>query len=77
MEEEGFTIVQAHDIWQRENLITNICAIPFVILVGKIADKVSAKILIPAALLFQIVVMVSYCFVKVPNGWGAYTCAVF
>jgi hypothetical protein len=48
-----------------------------VIVAGKVADKVSAKILIPGALMFQIVVMTSYCFVKSPADWGAYACAVF
>lgn len=72
-----FTTNQITAVWQEQCLLSNCCAIPFVILAGKLADKVSAKILIPGALIFQICVMVAYCFVKFPTNWGAYVCACF
>jgi hypothetical protein len=64
-------------VWQTQNLIGGICSIPFVVIVGKIADKVSAKILIPGSLVFQIIVMVAYCFVTFPTEWLAYFLSVF
>jgi len=57
-------------------LISNCCAIPFVIIAGKTSDKLSAKITIPGALIFQITVMTLYCFVKFPTDWTAYALAV-
>jgi len=48
-----------------------------VIIAGKVSDKISAKILIPFSLLFQIAVMTAYCYVASPESWGAYACAVF
>ena len=61
-----FTYSSAKEVWQKQNLITNCCAIPFVILAGKFADKTSAKILIPGTLVIQIIVMTLYCFVPDP-----------
>lgn len=72
-----FSTKQAQNLWQVQCLISNSCAIPFVIVAGKLADKVSAKIMIPGTLTFQILVMCAYCLVKSPQGWGAYLCACF
>lgn len=47
-----FSLVEAQEVWQKQNLLTNICAIPFVLIAGKVADKISAKVLIPGALIF-------------------------
>ena len=44
---------------------------------GKMSDKVSAKVSVPGALCFQIVIMVAYCFVRFPTDWLAYFLAVF
>ena len=46
------TLDQSKSIWQFQNLLTNPCAIPFVSVTGKVADKLSAKIMIPGALIF-------------------------
>jgi len=71
-----FTNDDANSVWQTQNLIANLCAIPFVIIAGKVADKVSAKILIPGGLIFQIVVFSAYCFIPNPVCWQAYAMAV-
>jgi len=63
-------------VWQSQNLIANLCAIPFVIIAGKVADKVSAKILIPGGLVFQMVVFTAYCFVPNPTCWQAYAMSI-
>lgn len=52
------------------------CAIPFVIVAGKLSDKVSAKILVPGGLIFQSIVFTLYCFVPNPTSWTAYALAV-
>ena len=49
---ESFDIQTAKSIWQQQNLITNFCGIPASLITGKLSDRVSAKILIPGALLF-------------------------
>jgi len=69
------TFKEAQNVWQMQNLIANICAIPFVMLSGKVADRISPKCFIPFTLIFQIAVMTCYCFVKFPKNWGAYACA--
>lgn len=65
------------NLWQRQNLIANLCAIPQVILAGKLSDKVSAKKLIPAGIIYQILVFTAYCFVEHPQDSLAYVLAVF
>jgi sugar phosphate permease len=57
-------------------LIANCCAIPFVIIAGKLSDKVSAKVLVPGGLIFQAIVFTLYCFVPNPTSWTAYALAV-
>ena len=46
------------------------------IIAGKLSDKVSTKILVPGALIFQSVVFTLYCFVPNPTNWTAYALAV-
>ena len=48
----GFTQTEQTNLWQEQNLITNLCAIPIIIFTGRSCDKISAKILIPACILF-------------------------
>ena len=48
-----------------------------VFIVGKVSDKISAKILVPAILLFQILVMTAYMFCHDPTSWYAYFLSVF
>lgn len=47
------------------------------IIAGRVADKVSAKKLIPAGIMYQIVVFTLYCFVPNPLDPSAYVLAVF
>lgn len=44
--------------------------------VGRYSDKVSAKILVPGTLLFQILLMVTYMLVDCPDSWLGYVCCV-
>jgi len=48
-----------------------------VFLVGRISDKVSPKILVPAVLIFQILIMTGYLFCHDPTSWYAYTLSAF
>ena len=48
-----------------------------VFMAGKLSDKISAKILTPAVLLFQIVVMTAYSFCTNPQSWYAYFLSAF
>lgn len=57
-------------------MIANLCAIPFVILAGKLSDRISAKIMIPGALIFQIIIFSLYMLVPDPTSWTAYAMAV-
>ena len=57
-------------------MIANSCAILFILVAAKLSDRISAKIAIPAALIFQIGVMVMYTFCQDPTSWYAYFCAV-
>ena len=43
---------------------------------GKIADKVSAKILIPGGLIYQMIVFTIYCYIPDPQSTLAYVMAV-
>jgi len=40
------------DLWQKQNLITNLCALPMVFIVGRLSDKISTKIMVPGCLIF-------------------------
>ena len=48
-----------------------------VFIIGKVSDKISAKILVPAILIFQILVMAAYMFCHDPTSWYAYFLSVF
>ena len=48
-----------------------------VFVIGKLSDKVSAKILVPGVLVFQILLMTAYMFCHDPAGWYAYFLSVF
>jgi len=65
------------DLWQKQNLITNLCALPMVFIVGRLSDKISTKIMVPGCLIFYITVMMAYMFVGNPNSYLGYGCAVF
>ena len=73
----GLSEDEAKNVWQKQNIIANGCALPFVFLIGKFSDKISPKILVPFTLIFQIVVMSAYMFCEKPNGWYAYFLSVF
>lgn len=73
----GLTEKEEQDLWQTQTLLTNLCAVPIVMVTGRMADKVSAKILVPGCIIFQILVMTGYMFIKDPRSWQAYLCAVF
>lgn len=65
------------ELWQTQNLIANVCAIPIVMITGRLADRVSTKILVPGCIIFQMLVMTCYCFIKDPTSWKAYVLAAF
>ena len=44
-------------------MTSNICAIPMVVIIGKLADKLPAKLFVPLSFFFQIAVMTAYMFV--------------
>ena len=48
-----------------------------VFLVGRLSDRVSTKILVPAVLTFQILFMTAYCFCNDPASWYAYFLSCF
>ena len=50
---------------------------PQVFLIGRLSDKVSMKILVPAVLIFQIVIMGLYMLCKDPTSWFAYLLSAF
>jgi hypothetical protein len=58
-------------------MISNVCAIPVVLICGKLGDKIKPKVFIPTTILFQMVVMGAYMFIKDPTKWPAYVCAAF
>ena len=58
-------------------MITNACAIPQIIITGKLCDMFKPKYTIPLAFLWQICAMAIYIPVKDPSSWAAYVCAVF
>lgn len=41
-------------------------------LIGRLSDRVSPKILVPAVLVWQIIVMLAYMFCQDPTSWYAY-----
>lgn len=63
-------------VWQYQNLATNICALPFIMIAGRLSDKVSAKVSVPATIIFQIANMVMYMFCTDPASWYGYLCAL-
>ena len=63
--------------WQKQNIISNVCAMPQVFLIGRLSDKVSMKILVPAVLIFQIIIMGLYMLCKDPTSWFAYVLSAF
>lgn len=48
----GLDPKEAKSVWQTQNIISNLCALPMVFLVGRLTDRVSPKILVPAVLIF-------------------------
>ena len=46
-------------------------------MLGRFSDRVSPKIIVPATLLWQIIVMTAYMFCEDPTGWYAYFLSVF
>lgn len=68
---------QVQNLWQTQNLIANICAIPMVMITGRLADRISTKILVPGCIVFQMMVMLGYCFIQDPASWKAYTLSAF
>lgn len=64
-------------IWQTQNLISSICALPLVFLTGRVADSVSPKIMTPLVIIFQMLVMLAYYFIKNPESSFAYFLSAF
>ena len=48
-----------------------------VFIVGRLSDKISPKILVPAVLIFQIIIMTAYMFCQDPTNWFAYFLSAF
>ena len=46
------------------------------ILAGKMSDKFSPKLTIPGTMLWQVLVMIMYCFCSDPTSWFAYFCCI-
>ena len=57
--------------------MSNGLALPMIFLIGRLSDRVSPKILVPAVLTFQILVMTAYMFCTDPTSWYAYFLACF
>lgn len=74
---EYLTREEMKDTWQKQNIISNACALPMVFLVGRMSDRVSPKILVPGVLIFQIIIMLGYMFCKDPSSWYAYLLSAF
>lgn len=76
-EENDLGIQNIPAIWQKQILISQCCALAFVVIAGKLGDKMSYKITIPAVLIFQMLVGVLYTTVTDPRSWWAYFMSVF
>jgi MFS family permease len=76
-EKFGLSAQLQKDTWQKQNIISNACALPMVFLIGRLSDRVSPKILVPAVLTFQIIVMTGYMFCEDPTSWYAYFLSAF
>lgn len=63
-------------LWQNQNLITNFMGLPFVFVTGRFVDIVSPKIMVPATLIFQTLLMLLYMMVDCPNDALGWACAV-
>ena len=48
-----------------------------IFLTGRLSDRVSPKVLVPAVLSFQILVMTLYMFCDDPRSWYAYFLSAF
>lgn len=46
-------------------------------MIARLSDRISPKILVPAVLIFQIVVMIGYMFCQDPTSWYAYFLSAF
>ena len=73
----GLDDAEMKRIWQETTLIANICALPIIIISGRLADRFSAKVMGPLFLVIQIIMCSSYYFVKEPNTAFAYILAIF
>ena len=74
---DSFGLPNTKEIWQKQNLVANLCGLPMVFVAGMLTDKVSAKIMVPASFTFQLAVMAGYMFCTQPDGAYAYFLAVF
>ena len=73
----GIPLDDQKSAWQKQNIISNCFALPIVFLVGRLSDRTSPKILVPAVLIFQIVIMAGYMLCQDPIGWYAYVLSAF
>ena len=64
-------------VWQKQNIISNCFALPIVLLVGRLSDRMSPKLLVPGVLIFQIILMGGYMLCGDPTGWYAYVLSAF
>lgn len=64
-------------MWQTQYILSNLCAVPMILLTGRAADKLPAKFMVPFSLLFQILIMTLYCFVHDPTSWQCYFLTLF
>ena len=64
-------------IWQENTLLSNICALPIIIISGRLADRFSAKVMGPLFIILQILMSGAYYFIKEPNTAPAFILAAF
>ena len=77
VEKNILTEKEEEDLWQRLYLISNIFSIPLIMISGRLSDNLSAKIFVPACIVFNTITMAGYLFMKNPRGWFNYVLAVF
>lgn len=64
-------------VWQAQYLIANFCAVPMILVTGRLSDRLPAKMTVPATVCFQLIIMTLYLFVDDPTSWECYILSVF
>ena len=68
---------EAETIYQYVMIVSIVCGVAFVPIVGKLADRVSPTIMLPAATGCRFLAIVCFCFIKNPNGVYCYIISVW